>query len=109
MLTVGKVFPKLSERIKSEGLLTGMDAQLLPITFVDVFRCLEASGLLLAKKGVMPNRVVPEITTDTRKLEDGDLFIAYRGVQFDAHSRVPDFRGSFLARFSSLKTSGAFN
>ncbi len=90
MRIAGKVFPKLSVRIKSEGALIGMDAQLLPITFVDVLHCLESSGLLLAKKGFMPTRVVPEITTDTRKLEDGDLFIAYRGVQFDAHVRVPE-------------------
>ncbi len=60
------------------------------ITFQDVHDCLKDAGLLLGFKGKMPNREVPHYTTDTRKLEDGDLFIAYRGVQFDAHARVPE-------------------
>ncbi|RYZ58928.1 MAG: UDP-N-acetylmuramoyl-L-alanyl-D-glutamate--2,6-diaminopimelate ligase [Proteobacteria bacterium] len=59
------------------------------ITFSDVVQCLEAAGLLLNQKGILPKTEMTAYTTDTRKLENGDLFIAYKGVQFDAHSRVP--------------------
>lgn len=65
------------------------------IRFAELVDSLERAGLLLAKKGPIPDREIPAYTTDTRKLNDGDLFIAYRGVRFDAHARVPE-----LARLS---------
>jgi len=64
-------------------------AALAPISFHDVVTCLEEAGLLLKQKGPIPQRTMGSYTTDTRKLQNGDLFIAYKGVQFDAHSRVP--------------------
>jgi UDP-N-acetylmuramoyl-L-alanyl-D-glutamate--2,6-diaminopimelate ligase len=67
-----------------------MDVRALPITFVDVLSCLEDAGLVLAKKGHAPAREVLALATDTRAVKDGDLFIAYRGVHFDAHARVPE-------------------
>lgn len=59
------------------------------ISFNDIVSCLQNAGLLLNQKGFVPQRDLSAYTTDTRKLENGDLFIAYKGVQFDAHSRVP--------------------
>ena len=65
------------------------------IRFAEVVDCLEKAGLVLAKKGSIPDREIPGYTTDTRQLENGALFIAYRGVQFDAHVRVPELARQF--------------
>lgn len=77
-------------------------------TFVEVVQCLEQAGLLLAQKGTIPDREVPDYTTDTRKVEDGDLFIAYRGVRFDAHSRVPELARQFPETVFILEEARCF-
>lgn len=79
------------------------------ITFQDVVNCLDEAGLLLGTKGEIPKREVEVYTTDTRKIEDGDLFIAYRGVQFDAHSRVPELARLFPAAVFIIEETRCFD
>ncbi len=82
---------------------------LATITFSDVVTCLEQAGLLLNQKGAIPRREMVHSTTDTRKLQNGDLFIAYKGVQFDAHSRVPALALQFPATVFIIEEPKCFD
>ncbi|MBC7658376.1 MAG: UDP-N-acetylmuramoyl-L-alanyl-D-glutamate--2,6-diaminopimelate ligase [Chitinophagaceae bacterium] len=59
-------------------------------TLNDVVRCLKDAGLLVDQKGSFQRLESLNYTTDTRTFQDGQLFIAYRGVSFDSHARVPE-------------------
>ncbi len=59
-------------------------------TLAQVLACLQKAGLIVAEKRAATPRALGRYTTDTRAIEGAGLFIAYRGVQFDAHTRVPE-------------------
>ena len=39
------------------------------------------------------NTVLARVHTDTRTLQDGDLFVALKGERFDAHDFLPQAKG----------------
>lgn len=59
-----------------------------------IVELLQKAGLLLEVKNRTPEHVFPAYSADSRRLGDEDLFIAYRGVQFDAHALLPQLEQS---------------
>lgn len=54
-----------------------------------IVKTLKAAGLLLDAQLPASRMAFRSHTTDTRKADDGDLLICYRGVSFDAHDMLP--------------------
>ncbi len=59
------------------------------VNSADLIGLLKEAGILVAVGGVASTADFTGYTTDSRKLADGELFLAYRGVQFDAHALLP--------------------
>ena len=54
---------------------------------------------ILGCKGPVADAVIHAVSTDSRKVQPGDLFIAVKGEKFDAHDFVPEViaKGAALA------------
>ncbi len=56
----------------------------------DLIALFQEAGILRAVQGRVPDSSFVSYTPDSRKLSDGDLFLAYKGVHFDAHALLPE-------------------
>lgn len=60
----------------------------------DIVQVLQFSGLLLQHRVPRADQAFSSHTTDSRLVDDGALFIAYKGVSFDAHGAIPALQKS---------------
>ncbi|WP_176736931.1 UDP-N-acetylmuramoyl-L-alanyl-D-glutamate--2,6-diaminopimelate ligase [Oligoflexus tunisiensis] len=58
----------------------------------DIVRVLEKAGLLVQYRMPRADQTFHAHTTNSRLVDPGSLFIAYRGVSFDAHSALDELR-----------------
>jgi UDP-N-acetylmuramoyl-L-alanyl-D-glutamate--2,6-diaminopimelate ligase len=59
----------------------------------DIIRVLEKAGVLIDHRAPRADQSFSGHTTDSRQVKDGTLFIAYKGVSFDAHDAIADLQG----------------
>jgi UDP-N-acetylmuramoyl-L-alanyl-D-glutamate--2,6-diaminopimelate ligase len=64
----------------------------LPIIAQDIVLVLQKAGLLLNHRAPRPDQTFSGHTTNARQVQNGSLFIAYKGVSFDAHSALTELQ-----------------
>lgn len=79
-----------------------------------IVEALQKAGMLLEVRQNAPEHIFPDYTTDSRRLSPNGLFIAYRGVSFDAHALLPQLAlshpgaGMIVDERSAWEASQAF-
>lgn len=61
----------------------------------DIIQVFEEAGILLDYRMPESGQSFAKYGTDSRTSKGDDLFIAYRGVSYDAHSAVPSLQGQY--------------
>lgn len=76
---------------------------MIPLTLFEISRA--TAGKLVNAED--PQQVINSVCTDTRKIQQGCLFIALQGVSFDAHQFLADAQKSGASALLTQKTSNS--
>ncbi|HYX37425.1 MAG TPA: UDP-N-acetylmuramoyl-L-alanyl-D-glutamate--2,6-diaminopimelate ligase [Oligoflexus sp.] len=74
----------------------------------DIVHVLQKSGLLLQHRIPRVDQPFDGHTTHSNRVQDGSLFIAYKGVSFDAHGAIPGLQEQFAGLGFIVEQQDAF-
>jgi UDP-N-acetylmuramoyl-L-alanyl-D-glutamate--2,6-diaminopimelate ligase len=83
--------------------------QTLTLIAQDIVRVLEQAGLLIQHRVPRGDQAFSGHTTNSRQVQEASLFIAYKGVSFDAHGAIAELRSRFKGLGFIVEQKDAFD
>ncbi len=83
--------------------------QTLTLIAEDIVRVLKEAGLLLQHRAPRGDQSFSGHTTNSRLVQENSLFIAYKGVSFDAHGAIAELQKSYKGLGFIVEQEAAFD